>query len=359
MAESSGGNTSQLGKLNFDLSNYFSNTIIPQLFVDANLILRIFTPPAMKQFSLSKSDVNRHIEEVSDNIKYPTIVKNIKEVIETNNILEKEIQTTDGNWFQMNILPYMEYEEQRTNGVIITFVDITKRLTTMRELEKINADHHILMYSLAHDIRQPISTIHLISDVILKAYENANSEQLHKCVETLKHSSSNLKALVDDMVPNIEETPEQQDDIKRLNIQEICDDVLFSLKEEIKAKKIKVSTKFDVSEIKFPRNYLRSIVYNLVHNAIKFSSPEKKSEIKIKTTKAKDFLIFCVEDNGVGIAEEQQRKIFKKSLRLNKEVQGTGMGLYIIKKMIENNDGRIKLESTTGKGSTFKVFFKQ
>lgn len=126
----------KLRELNFDLANYFSNTIIPQLFVDADLILRIFTPPAMEQFSLTYDHVGKNISDIKDNLRYPYVVDDIWAVIDnTNRSIEKEVQTTDGRWFQMNIVPYLEYEEDVINGVIITFVDITKRLETLRELE--------------------------------------------------------------------------------------------------------------------------------------------------------------------------------------------------------------------------------
>ena len=77
--------------LNDELENYFSNTIIPQLFVDADMILRKFTPPAMRHFKLTVNDIGRHIEDVSNNIRFPTIIENITEVIESNKDLEKEV----------------------------------------------------------------------------------------------------------------------------------------------------------------------------------------------------------------------------------------------------------------------------
>ncbi|TRO63370.1 PAS domain-containing protein [Christiangramia sabulilitoris] len=92
-------------KKNQDLENYFANTIIPQLFIDGNLILKKFTPPAMRQFSLTDEDINRDIHEVKENFRFPTLIENIEEVIQIGNRLEKEVQTTDGKWYQMNILP--------------------------------------------------------------------------------------------------------------------------------------------------------------------------------------------------------------------------------------------------------------
>ena len=103
-----------LVELNEELENYFSNTIIPQLFVDANLILRKFTPPAMKQFSFSPDHIGRPMAEMIDHIRYSTITENIQQVIDTGLILEKEIQTTDLRWFQMNIIPYLIKKDKVT-----------------------------------------------------------------------------------------------------------------------------------------------------------------------------------------------------------------------------------------------------
>ena len=82
------------------LENYFRNTIIPQLFVDGELKLQKFTPPAMKQFNLSASDIGKPIADVKDNLRFPSILDNIQQVIESNEILEKEIQTTDLRWYR-------------------------------------------------------------------------------------------------------------------------------------------------------------------------------------------------------------------------------------------------------------------
>ncbi len=72
---------------NDELENYFRNTIIPQLFVDGELKLQKFTPPAMKQFSLSASDVGRPINDIKDNFRFPSILDNIEQVIKSNEIL--------------------------------------------------------------------------------------------------------------------------------------------------------------------------------------------------------------------------------------------------------------------------------
>lgn len=344
--------------LNEDLENYFANTIIPQLFVDANLILRKFTPPAMKQFTLTKADVNRDIHDVIDNIRYPTLIENIKEVISTGEILEKEVQTTDKRWFQMNILPYLVRKENRTNGVIITFVDITKRLAILKELEKLNSEHDILMYTLSHDIKQPLSTIYLLADELVDAFKNSDSELFNKYIATLNRSSQNMRSLLDDFTAKVHIQPEVPTEEERVNIEQICHDVILSLRDDIYNNGVNITTEFNTSEIIFSRKNIRSIVYNLLNNAIKYKDPERPLEIFVKTEKKGRYVRLIMKDNGIGIARKHHKEIFKKYVRINDTVEGTGIGLYILSRMLEDKGGKIEVESTVGKGSTFILYFK-
>ncbi|MGZ3836538.1 MAG: PAS domain-containing protein [Mucilaginibacter sp.] len=159
----------KLIKQNEELENYFRNTIIPQLFVDANMVLRKFTPPAMKQFKLSEDDLGKSINDVKDNFRFPNIIENIQQVIDCNEILEKEIQTTDLRWFQMNIIPYVSFKNNKANGVIITFVEITMRIKDLKEQETLIADHEILLDTISHDIKTPLTSLMLTVNQLKKA----------------------------------------------------------------------------------------------------------------------------------------------------------------------------------------------
>ncbi|WMN12625.1 PAS domain-containing protein [Marivirga salinae] len=96
----------KLVELNEELENYFRNTIIPQFFVDADLVLRKFSPPANAHFKLEKTDLGKSIFNLPALSQLDGLIDIIKEVITTNVDYEDEIQTTDNRWFQMNILPY-------------------------------------------------------------------------------------------------------------------------------------------------------------------------------------------------------------------------------------------------------------
>ena len=87
-------------------------------------------------------------------------------------LLEKEMQTKDLRWFQMNILPYITRKDKKTNGVIITFVDIARRIQTLQELEKLNLEHETFISSVFHDIKQPLSVLAFLGDALAYGFEN-------------------------------------------------------------------------------------------------------------------------------------------------------------------------------------------
>ena len=357
MAKKGQSKDEPLEDLNEDLENYFANTIIPQLFVDANFILRKFTPPAMKQFTLTKADINQSFYNVVDNIRYPTIIENIEEVMVTGEILEKEVQTTDKRWFQMNILPYLIRKENKTNGVIITFVDITKRLSVLKELEKLNSEYDILMYALAHDIRQPLSSIFLLSEELPNAFSTGNQELFNKLIGMLNRASESMRSLLNDFTEDIKTIPEEGQEAERINIEHICHDVILALRDDIYENGVKISVDFKTSEILFPRNNLRSIVYNLLSNAIKYRHPTRPLQIDIATKKMDGHVELSVSDNGIGIEEKYHKEILKKYMRIDQTLEGTGMGLYILNRMLEEKGGSLHIKSTLGEGSIFTVHF--
>jgi len=144
-----------------------------------------------------------------------------------------------------------------------------------------------------------------------------------------------------------------------VNIEEVFKEVLSMLREEIRNDNVTIEIDFGVRQIKFPRKNLRSIIYNLLGNAIKYKKEDSNLEITLQSRSEDHYVLLEVKDNGIGISTEDQKSIFEKSARFNKNIEGTGMGLYIIKSMMENNGGLIEVESTPGKGSNFKLYFRE
>jgi signal transduction histidine kinase len=108
------------------------------------------------------------------------------------------------------------------------------------------------------------------------------------------------------------------------------------------------------------RSCLKSIIYNFMSNAIKYKSPERTPLIRIKTEMNGYGLKLFISDNGLGInLKENREKLFMIFKRFHTHVEGTGIGLYMVKRLVERNNGIIEVESEVDKGTTFTVTFKK
>ncbi len=352
-----------LVELNEELENYFSNTIIPQLFVDAQLILRKFTPPAMKQFSFSPDHIGRPMVEMVDHIRYSTITENIQQVIDTGQILEKEIQTTDMRWFQMNIIPYLIKKRNITNGVIITFVDITDRINILRELEKLNASHETFIYAVSHDLKAPLANIESLVQLLMETSsellteEAANNQEQQKIADLLNQSVVSMRHILNDLAEITKIEGNYREKVETIRFMDLIQEVEWTLKDQIQTSQAHIQVDLQESEIGFSRKNLRSILYNFLSNALKYQSPDRIPIISIKTEKMEGQVFLSVQDNGVGITAEKKELLFNRFTRLKSNVEGTGIGLYLVKKIMENAGGTIAVESAPGVGSMFQVSF--
>jgi two-component system, OmpR family, phosphate regulon sensor histidine kinase PhoR len=342
---------------NDELENYFRNTIIPQLFVDGKLKLQKFTPPAMKQFSLSASDVGRSIHDIKDNFRFPSIVDNIQQVIKSNEILEKEIQTTDLRWYQMNIIPYVKMRDNKTDGVIITFVEITRRIKDLNEQEKLVADHEILLDTISHDIKNPLANLVLAIE-LFKNVSPDDEKEFNSLLKIVDNALTKMHKLIKELTEVRKDEHKYKSTEELLNFEHILEDVRLTLSDNIIAANAIISSEINISEITFSRRKLRTIIYNLINNAIKFKAAERQPKIIVTTNKENDFVVISVKDNGIGIDESKFDAIFSKYYRLENAIEGSGIGLYLVKEIVSNAGGKVLVKSQLDKGTEFQVYLK-
>ena len=111
------------------------------------------------------------------------------------------------------------------------------------------------------------------------------------------------------------------------------------------------------STIRFSEKNLRSVVYNLLSNAIKYRSPQRVPLVRTQCESTPTGYVLSVTDNGLGIESKRLSQLFTMFKRFHDHVEGSGIGLYMVKKMVENAGGQIQVESRLGIGSTFRVYF--
>lgn len=178
-------------------------------------------------------------------------------------------------------------------------------------------------------------------------------------IEMIHHSIIRFKTTIQDLAEIVKIQKTFKEDAAIVSFEEIIEDVKESIGEIITQTNAKITVDLkDVSQINISRKNLKSIIYNLLSNAIKYHSIERTPEIIIRTQKVDNYILMTIQDNGLGMKEGDKNKIFMMFKRLHDHVEGTGIGLYIVKKIIDNMGGKIEVDSTMGKGSTFKVYFK-
>jgi len=128
----------ELLEINDDLNNYFRSNINGQLFIDNELRLMKFSPGTVKQINLLEMDIGRPLSNISTNIKFETIIDDIKRVLSDGVIITKEIETNNGKWYHIMTMPYVQQLDHKNNGAIITFNDITELKKIQKELNVSN-----------------------------------------------------------------------------------------------------------------------------------------------------------------------------------------------------------------------------
>lgn len=351
----------ELLELNDDLNNYFRSNINGQLFVNNELVLMKFSPGTVKQINLLPTDVGRPLSNISTNIKFETIAKDIKQVIADGSIITKEIETDNGKWYQIMTMPYIQQADNKRNGAIITFNDITELKKTQLELDKknesllrINADLDNFVHTASHDLLAPLANIEMSIDMMNQIH--ITDPKLIAFLNIINSSIKKFRALVSD-IATIGKLESGMLEIEMIDIDEIINNIEWSLEDKIKSSGAVINRDFEVKQILFSRKNLRSILYNLISNGIKFKS-DRPPVINIHTAKDGDNVMLSVQDNGIGISSEELDKIFDIYGRLHYEVEGHGIGLYLAKKIVHAANGNIVVESKVGKGSKFTILLK-
>ena len=282
---------------------------------------------------------------------------NIEQVIKSNEILEKEIQTTDLRWYQMNIIPYVKMRDNKTDGVIITFVEITMRIKDLKEQEKLLADHEILLDTISHDIKNPLANL-VMAIELFKGVSPNDEKEFNSLLKIVDTALTKMHKLIKELTEVRKDEYKYKAEEELLNFEHILEDVRLTLSDNIIAANAIITSEINISEITFSRRKLRTIIYNLINNAIKFKATDRQPKIIVTTNKENDFIVITVKDNGIGIDKSKFDAIFSKYYRLENAIEGSGIGLYLVKEIVCNMGGKVLVKSELDKGTEFQVYLK-
>lgn len=231
------------------------------------------------------------------------------------------------------------------------------------ELQKINIDLDNFIYTASHDLKAPVNNIEGLINVLSDTLKNGNStqENINSIFQMMNQSIHQFSKTINDLTTITKIQKDIDEDIpEKINLHELIEDIKLLNGDLIANTGARIIyDPENLSDISFSRKNLKSILYNLITNAIKYRSPDRVPEIYIFTETTDNYIILCVQDNGLGLEEKKLQKLFSMFKRFHDHVDGTGIGLYLVKRIITNAGGKVEVESQVNKGSTFKVYFNK
>lgn len=264
------------------------------------------------------------------------------------------------------------------NEIIVHFTDFTKlknlQLELERkvmELERSNKNLEEFAYAASHDLKEPIRKIHFFSDRLKQSLKNKLTETDAGFFDRLEMASKRMSSLIDDLL-SYSQVSLRPRSFEAVDIKQVLDIVITDLDLEIEQKHAKINIG-KLCVVNGHHRQLQQAFHNLLANALKYSKPDIPPEIEIackqikgkeisfplsNKEKEKTFWQIQVADNGIGFEQRDAERIFNVFTRLhgNAEYRGTGVGLSIVRKVIENHNGFIAAKGLSGEGSIFEIY---
>ena len=306
--------------------------------------------------------IGKNVKDIIPEPSLSLVLKNYKRAIREKKIIKWEETTeypTGTKIGSVTIAPIFD-AENRCSILIGSVHDITeltnnalKLEESLRSIERKNSDLQQYAYITSHDLLEPLNTIIGFTELLLDETNNTkDKEAAAKYASYISNASNRLRLLIRSML--VYNSLGRNKQRATVDGQKIIKEVLQDLDKVIK----ETQTEFEIDDfpvVQLTEGHFRSLIQNLISNAIKYRHPDRPLQISIKVEQRNNKYLFSIKDNGIGIDIKYSERIFQlfQRLQTRKDVDGTGIGLSLCKKIVEIHNGSIWVDSKLGQGSTF------
>jgi PAS domain S-box-containing protein len=267
--------------------------------------------------------------------------------------VELSYRTRAGESIPMLFSSSLFSTDTKIHGTICVATDITARIKTEKELQKKNAEIEQFIYTVSHDLRSPLVTVKTFLGFLEGDMARSNQERVSQDLQFIHNAADKMKLLLDELlemsrIDRVETPP------VNVTFMEVVKESLDALAGVITERKVDIHLPATDLMLFGDRRRLCQIWQNLIENAIKYSHDDLIPRIELGVQQISEETIFFIKDNGIGVNPQYHSKIFGIFEKLDPKSPGAGMGLSMIKKIVEKGGGRVWVESEgIGKGSSF------
>jgi PAS domain S-box-containing protein len=286
----------------------------------------------------------------------------LEEAIRTRSLytIEHRMRRHDGEyrWLLAQGAPSF-YPTGELYGYVGSAIDITEFKRTNEQLVRTNVDLDNFIYTASHDLKAPISNIEgLLHTLRSELPPQSQAGEVSYILDLMQDSVNRFTRTIEHLTDVSRLQKEYSQPPTAVPLADIIEDVRLDLAPLLTQTggllRVEVQA---VPTILFSEKNLRSVVYNLLSNALKYHHPDRTAKVHVRSRKEGDYHVLEVQDNGLGLDLTRDQQLFTMFRRYHTHVDGSGIGLYMVKRMVENAGGRITVQSEVGQGATFSVYF--
>lgn len=347
----------ELTALTHDMDHLLRCTDVGTIFLDQDLKIRRFTPAVAMAFNLLDRDIGRPIEHITARFAYSELKQDVAKVADTAEMIERTVAVDSVNLL-LRLFPFQVGD--KTRGIVITLIDVSRLKQAERALEirnaelaKVNASLEQFTYIVSHDLRAPLRTILNSAKWVEEDLGTTASEEVRGHCSRLMVYSKRLTDMLDDLM-KYARLDDPNDAIEIIDLQQL----LQTIKENLDGDdRLSLSCEVKLPPFKCQRAPFGQVFQNLIDNALKYSENARVA-LTVTAEDLGTMLRFTVADDGPGIPPRHHDKIFLpfRKLQHKDDKPGTGMGLALVKKAVEDNGGMIEVLSDPEKqpGTAFR-----
>ncbi|NML63839.1 PAS domain-containing protein [Hymenobacter sp. RP-2-7] len=225
------------------------------------------------------------------------------------------------------------------------------------QLSRVNVDLDTFVYAASHDLKQPVNNIDGLLQALLDELPPERSVPVQDILRLMRSSITRFQHTIDQLTDVTQVHRQHSAAATPVLLDKVVRGVALDLAPLVqRAGAELVLDVQDSPPVLCSEKNLRGVIYNLLSNALKYRSPDRPPRVVLRACPAGDYVRLSVEDNGLGLDAASQQKLFGMFQRLHAHVEGAGIGLYMVKKLVENVGGRVEVASELGVGSTFTVY---